>query len=222
MKKISVLLIVLSFALMSCTNSVSSNEVTTPSAMDSDAQLTKIITGGLDNEILSIELTDEIAEGLKFMREEEKLARDIYINSNELYSLRVFNNISRSEQIHMNAILYLLGRYEIEDPVVDDAVGEFQNTELAELYNQLKDQSSLSVNDALMVGAAIEEIDIIDLKTRIAKVDNTENCDIYLVYNNLKRASGFHLKAFVWNLKIRGIEYTPQYLDQQTYDDIVK
>jgi len=43
--------------------------------------------------------------------------------------------------------------------------------------------------DALKVGAAIEEIDILDLQTRVAQ---TDNADIPLAYNNLMNGSSNH------------------------------
>ncbi len=152
------------------------------------------------------------------MREEEKLARDVYKNFYQSYNLFVFNNISKSEQAHTNAIKYLLNVYQIDDPAANDIPGVFQNEELQQLYTTLIEQGSVSLNDALLVGGAIEEIDILDLQEQI---DNADNIYIIKVYSNLKRASGFHLRAFVRNLQIRGIVYSPQYLDQETYDQII-
>jgi hypothetical protein len=45
----------------------------------------------------------EEAASLQFMREEEKLAHDVYVTLYEQWGLRVFNNISRSEQQHTEA-----------------------------------------------------------------------------------------------------------------------
>ena len=54
------------------------------------------------------------------MREEEKLARDVYLNLFDAWGLTVFENISRSEQQHMDAIEKLIDNYGLEDPVVDE------------------------------------------------------------------------------------------------------
>ncbi len=77
----------------------------------------------------------------------------------------------------------------------------------------------VDVIEALKVGALIEETDILDLDTHIAEID--ENDDILTVYTNLRRGSTHHLKAFVWNLKMRGVEYTPQLMDLEDYNDII-
>ena len=44
---------------------------------------------------------------LAFMREEEKLARDVYTNLYAKWGVSIFNNISKSEQTHMDAVLLL-------------------------------------------------------------------------------------------------------------------
>ena len=100
---------------------------------------------GNDPEELALksqELTSDEISGILFMREEEKLARDVYLYLYELYPLRPFLNISKSEQAHMDAIKYLIDTYELEDPVGGNPPGVFQNEELQELYNQLISQGS--------------------------------------------------------------------------------
>lgn len=62
----------------------------------------------------------------------------------------------------------------------------FTNPDLQALYNNLTARSSQSLAEALKVGAAIEEIDILDLESRLAQTDNT---DIQQVYNNLLSGS---------------------------------
>ena len=73
---------------------------------------------------------------------------------------------------------------------------------------------------ALMVGAAIEEIDILDLEKYIQQ---TENAEIRQVYQNLAAGSESHLQAFVRVLQNQGSEeYQPQYLSQEAYDQIIQ
>lgn len=119
----------------------------------------------------------------------------------------------------MNAVKVLLDIYQIEDPVSVDIIGEFQNAELAELFDHLLIKGNESQTEALKVGAAIEEIDIIDLLKIIN--DDEVNSDVAAVYSNLKKGSENHLKAFVRNLNAAGIEYEPQYLDEDYYNEII-
>ena len=111
---------------------------------------------------------DEIA-GLQFMREEEKLAHDVYMTFYQQYGLAIFNNIANSEATHMAAIKTLLDRYGIADPAAGKPIGVFTNPELQALYNQLIAQGSQSLAAALKVGGAIEEIDI----RRVNTTDST-------------------------------------------------
>ena len=101
---------------------------------------------------------------LAFMREEEKLARDVYITLFNKWGVKIFTNISNSEQKHMDAILLLLNKYSITDPAGSNAVGVFTNSTLQNFYTQLVAQGNTSVLEAYKVGATIEDLDIFDLK----------------------------------------------------------
>jgi hypothetical protein len=174
---------------------------------------------GLASVTLSDVLSDTEVEGLLYMREEEKLARDVYLTLYDKWGLGVFQNISGSEQAHMDAVKSLLDRYGLEDPAAGNEIGVFTNLTLQALYDQLVEEGSQSLADALRVGAAIEEIDILDLEERIAQTDKG---DIQQVYDNLMMGSSNHLRAFVSNPERQtGETYQPQYLDQTAYESIV-
>jgi len=164
-------------------------------------------------------LNDAEKEGLVYMREEEKLARDVYLTLYNKWGMQIFTNISRSEQTHTDAIKALLIRYQVTDPVQEDVVGTFTNEKLQELYNALIEMGNVSLIEALKVGAAIEEIDILDLQNEIALVE--ENDDIITVYESLMQGSRNHLRAFVGTLAQQGVTYAPQYLDETTFESIV-
>lgn len=168
----------------------------------------------LPNEPLN---TDERAT-LSFMREEEKLARDVYVFLYNKWVLPIFNNISSSEQSHMDAIVQLLNKYNLPDPVGSNGYGIFSNPLLQNLYTQLTTQGSVSLLDALKAGATIEDLDIYDLKLSLTKVDNH---DIILVYNNLMKGSRNHLRSFYSNIINAGGTYTPQYITQAEFDAII-
>ena len=156
--------------------------------------------------------------GLLYMREEEKLARDVYTTLYEKWGLQIFVNIAQSEQTHTEAVRDLLVKYDIPDPVTDDTIGVFSDTSLQALYDSLVVQGSVSEIEALKVGALIEDLDIFDLQKNLAEVDNA---DITLVYSNLERGSKNHLRAFVRQLDLRGGEYQAQYIDAAEYTEII-
>jgi hypothetical protein len=162
-------------------------------------------------------LSDAETAGILYMREEEKLAHDVYSLLFEQWNLPIFANIASSEQTHTTAVKMLIDRYELEDPATD-APGTFSNAEIQALYDALVTEGSTSVRDALVVGAVIEEIDLLDLQDRIAGTDNE---DIRLVYENLMKGSRNHLRAFVSTLARQGYDYTPRYLSQGEYETII-
>jgi hypothetical protein len=165
------------------------------------------------------ELSEVEIEALLYMREEEKLARDVYLTLYETWGTRVFSNIAGSEQAHMDAIAYLLTSFGLEDPAAGKAVGEFENQELQALYIQLVDQGQESLEAALLVGGAIEEIDILDLEETIAAV---ENPSLIQVFENLLNGSINHLQAFAGNYKNQtGNSYTAQYMSQEVVDELI-
>ena len=165
------------------------------------------------------DISDEEKKGLVYMREEEKLARDVYLALNNKWNMRIFSNISQSEQRHTDAIQILLQKYEITDPVVNDSIGVFTNKTLAGLYTTLTMKGDISLVEALKVGALIEEVDIIDLQKELD--DNVDNADIKYVYQNLLNGSYNHLRAFVRNLSRQGITYKPVKLSAEQYNAII-
>jgi hypothetical protein len=165
------------------------------------------------------ELNQAEIEGLLYMREEEKLARDVYLRLWETWGLPIFQNISQSEETHMEAIRVILERYGLEDPAAATGVGVFTNPTLQSLYDQIVAQGSQSLQDALKVGLAVEEIDILDLEEYLAQ---TNKSDIIMVYKNLLKGSRNHLRSFVATFELQaGETYQPQYLSQEVYDAIV-
>ena len=156
---------------------------------------------------------------LTFMREEEKLARDVYLTLYDVWGTTVFANIATSEQQHMDAILSLLITYKLPDPTVGKMVGEFVNAELQALYNTLIERGKRSALDALLVGGIIEETDIVDLNAAIA---TARPSNIDKVYTNLLNGSYNHLRAFASNIQaLTGQPYQAQVVSQDIVDSIL-
>ena len=131
---------------------------------------------------------------LQYMREEEKLARDVYrVLGAKWTTATVFPRIAASEQRHMDAVKAVLDRYGVSDPAAGNGVGEFTNPALQKLYDEFVGQGARSLAAALAVGVQIEEVDIADLEKALAE---TGNADLGRLYGNLLRASKNHLRAF--------------------------
>jgi hypothetical protein len=142
-------------------------------------------------------VTQDEIDGLIHMRIEEKLARDVYTVLGTTYNAQVFLNIKISEQAHMNSVKRMLDKYSIPDPLLTDEVGVFPDPTFQTLYDQLILQGNVSLNEALLVGVAIEELDIADLDEQLTSVTNP---GIINLYTNLKAGSLSHLAAFNKNL----------------------
>lgn len=138
-------------------------------------------------------LTANEAQALQFMREEEKLARDVYDQLYKKWNLITFQNIAASEQTHFDALGTLLTRYSISDPSQGLAAGVYSNPKLSALYNELMAKGTKSAQDALEVGILIEKTDIADLENAIK---GTDKLDVKRVYTNLMSGSYSHLEAF--------------------------
>jgi len=156
------------------------------------------------------ELSTSELEGIAFMREEEKLARDVYIQLADLWNMNIFSNISRSEDTHMEAVKTLIDLFGFEDPVQDNEVGVFTDPILQDLHDELMVSGSISLADALLVGGAIEEIDILDLQKYLNETSNSAVISIN------------HLNSFVRNYERQtGETYQPQFLSQEEYQELI-
>jgi len=169
------------------------------------------------DEVEDLTLTEEEKNDLLVLREEEKLARDVYLFAGDLYDLPIFANIASSEQNHMDQVLVLLQKYGLEDPVIDQR-GVFRNADIQQLYNQLTTLASQSEVEALKVGATIEDLDIHDISTFES---HTRKTDILEVYARLKCGSRNHLRSYYARLQDYGITYSPQYISQEEFESIV-
>jgi hypothetical protein len=153
---------------------------------------------------------------LRFTREEEKLARDVYVAIGAAHPS--FSNISSSEQTHMDAVATLLTRYELDDPALGKAAGEFTDATLQTLHGDLVAAGLVSQLAALQVGVEIEELDIVDIERGKAK---TTHSDIVTTMDNLTRGSRNHLRTFYGDLRAAGGSYAPKHLDAAAFDAIV-
>lgn len=180
----------------------------------------EIVEPVIENPLIEIpleELTNAEMDDLLFLREEEKLAHDVYLYAYEQYNVMIFQNISNSEQTHMDSVLVTLNKYGIADPA-SEVRGEFSNQTLQDLYLQLTLKVDSSLVDALIVGATIEDLDLFDLQINI---ENTSKTDLIDMYNLLYCGSRNHMRAFYKNLVKEGATYTNQYISDSEFQSII-
>ena len=145
-------------------------------------------------------LPDEVEYALIYMRQEEKLAHDVYLHFDGLYGgtapgAQIFQRIMLSEQRHTDAVAQLLEAYDVEDTVAGAAPGVFTVPELQDLYDTLITVGETGLTAALDVGVLIERKDMIDIVEAIEV--SVDYADIVQVYTNLLAGSENHLAAFL-------------------------
>jgi hypothetical protein len=182
------------------------------------------------------------------MREEEKLARDVYLTFAEWYPNQpVFNKIATtSEQTHTDTMRDKLAQYDVVDPNPDTNnlpgalgvfTGDIYGEYFTEKFGQLTQMGSQSELDALYVGALIEELDmhdIIECPQVIVDMDNgigeggcglsyTDERALNNAYSSLVDGSESHLRAYVGQIEaVIGVgNYQAQYLTQEEVDAIL-
>jgi hypothetical protein len=175
--------------------------------------------GALFDEIEFVALTDDEAAALVYLREEEKMARDVYLTLADRWQLPIFTNIAAAEQNHMDIVLKAIQISGVADPITDDTVGVFNNGELGQMFTDFVAQGELSLIDALTVGAEIEDMDLADLYTMI---EDYPHDLLQLVGFNLAKGARNHLRAFVRALAAQDVTYIPSYLDQESFDAILE
>lgn len=205
--------LVLTIGLVSCTKNddpIINGQVNMPTSL---AAINQAVIG------LPIEpLEDAEKVRILFIREEEKLAYDVYQTMYDKYGVKIFQNIPNSELSHMEAMLIIIKKYQLVDPMDTNPRGKFEDQNLQLLYTSLVSQGNVSLLSAYQVGAKIEELDIFDLNKSIAV---TNNQDVRLVYDFLNKGSRNHLRSFYKNLKNVGGTYSPIFITQAEFDAIV-
>lgn len=149
-----------------------------------------VLAGSLATQALALSPAESSA--LLYMKQEEKLARDVYQALHARWGHITFERIQVSEQRHMEAMDRLIARYRLVDATPAEP-GRFTYPQLQSLYDELMARGTKSLGDALAVGVLVEKTDIADLQ---AAIDGTKERPIRNVLGNLMSASHNHLAAF--------------------------
>lgn len=219
---LSITLLLIAAMLFTSCEDLSSTESPNPAKLgvmeDFGAANPAAMCACLQTQYPAEELSQAETEALLFMREEEKLARDVYQAMFARWNVQAFSNIAKSEQRHMDALLCLLQKYNLSDPVGANGPGIFQNPDLQALYTILIQQGNTAKEAALRTGAQIEDLDIRDLMSALPDMNNA---DIQAVFSELTKGSRNHLRAFTKQLDQLDAAYTPQYISAETYAQII-
>lgn len=163
------------------------------------------------------ELNEHELHSLKQMREEEKLARDVYLALYDKWNMNIFNNIAKSEQAHTDMVALIIEKYSLDDPFIDE-LGVFADSTLQELYFTLVEIGNESLAQAVFIGCTIEDLDIYDLKEFLV---DTDNQDIRMVYQNLLKGSRNHARSFNGQYAVQGETYVTQFITAAEWEQII-
>lgn len=156
-------------------------------------------------------LSAEEQADLRYLHEEEKLARDVYLHAAARYGSGPFANIASSEQRHLDAVGALIAAVGVDEPGFDPAQGVFHDPSLAALYASLTQQADVSFGEALRVGATIEDLDLVDLAGKATRSDDET---LLTVYASLQCGSRNHLRSFAGQLQSAGVSWEPSWLTE--------
>ena len=168
-------------------------------------------------------LSEELANTLSYMGNEERLAYDVYNYLYTQFGTKQFTNIAtKSEYKHITAVQNLVQKYKYNDsidftnvdmpslgymntPIEEMEAGRYDISTIQNLYDDLTAQGSNSEIDALKVGCIIEVVDVTDLDRDIAIAQNENATDVITVFNFLRNGSYNHYWSFDKGLKNKGI-----------------
>lgn len=164
-------------------------------------------------------LSQELKESITYMYNEEKLAKDVYLNVYAVQPLKQLYNIaSKSEVKHEEAVNDLAVKYDLNITLYPDTQAPYDETSLnsygsgqypvvkiQELYDTLYDKGIQSQQDALEVGCLVEVTDIDDLDAYITQATDSNASDVLTVFDFLRDGSYKHYWAFDKGLKNIGI-----------------
>lgn len=209
------------FALTSCDKSdnLADNNATLPIlSVESDG--TSVFTRANIAPVLDVTspLTADEIEFLYAIREDEKVARDLYLAFSAKYpKVTQISKIATAESSHIACVEAVLDYYEIEYPALG-ANGVFEDATRQAFYNELVDKSSTLI-EASSTMALVEEETIFAYKSVQGQI---ANANISLIVTNMIKASSNHLRATVRHIKALGGNYVPSYLTTEEFDTIIK
>lgn len=210
------------FALISCTKSddlIPEGE-TSLSLLSVDAEGVSSMTRANVVPVLDATspLTADEIEFLYAMREDEKLARDLYAYFWTRYpTAPQIQRISKAEESHIAAIETVLDYYEISYPAMS-APGVFEDSTRQALYDELALKSETML-EAFQTMAFVEDRDLFAYKMVQSQITNA---NLSLLIENMIKASTNHLKAAIRQIFVRDGSYTSIYLSAEEYDAIIK
>ncbi len=164
-------------------------------------------------------LTAEEFHDLRALREGQKVMRDLYAVWQGRWKTPLFGNFAAAEQTHMDAMLRLLMRHQMNDPVVSKPLGAFKDSTFVRLFDHSSTSAAKSLNDCYLVACSLEEADILSLDTCLL---HSKAADLRLVFSVLQQASAMHLATLRSHLRRLKVELRTMNISAQRLDSLRK
>ena len=214
----------ISLSLASCTKETNPNTPeplvsATPSdiiEVKSDGATTFALAGVTPAFDSTADLTADEIEFIYAVREDEKVARDLYFSFFGTFGLKPFENIGKAEDNHIKATEKLFDYYEIDYPALSEN-GKFENAIRQKLFDSLLLKGTPEL-EAFKVMAMLEESNIVEYGEVLKTIANP---NIKIVIENLARASANHFKAAIRQITALGGTYTPAIMTQEQYEAVI-
>lgn len=223
-----IFVLILTSTMVACTKEDHSNGLAPSQARNNSLYIFNTKNSSLNanalrddlNSLLIRPLTSDERQILNATVEAEKLAKDVMVQLyNNDKSKTIFSDMADSKYTHEEVIniLHKVGR--TINPVENKPVGAFNSFSMQNKYQDLVNAGIVNYRSALTTGAKVAEEQIVIMENALQQQTITE---FKFVYENLLIANRNHLRTFVNELKVLRVDYTPQYLSQNKYQDIIR
>lgn len=165
---------------------------------------------------LYAEILDDKALLLK-LYSEEKMAYDLYGEFYERWQLNVFSDVQQREARHVWCVEVIMNKYSAAVSAGKKKI-LYHDKETEDLYNELSVKGCISDLSALEAAAYLKEKFISDLRTRALNINDGYLLKVIFL---LEKAAKSHFQAFVKSIRLSGSDYTPAFLTDGEYSNIM-
>ena len=210
-------IIVLAVGLTSCTT----DHAPVTGFQGDDFTVTNTNIGIPDAEVMkfpSAAMDAEECACLNHHREGERFRSDVCGAFYFMWNDPMYADLWVDKQQDAEAMLSLLGSYDLPDPSAGLDAGYYDDQELRGKYLRALAEGSLSLTDSYRSAARVMEWGILEIQEALAVTDNE---DVILAYRQVAEHSASSLRTIVDKLADTGILYEPQALSPEEYDKVI-
>ena len=162
-------------------------------------------------------LEGSTASQVLYLHDQEKLALDLNWEFQEMWDEPIFLSLGALERRHMDELFVLMEIYGLEPLVTTRTEGEYGDGDHMEAYAQLHSRGNVSLLEAYLAAAYVEEWDITKIR---AIIDSTDEQLLIDTLTRLLADAKNHLRMLVSRIYGLSYDYKAQMLSQLEVDEI--